>query len=116
MRILSTFDVLGIAKWPSLLLVTLVPIWCYLNGWDGGFGTTRTSVADVTVDKQTYRLWRAGSQEETDTWCAQPLGPTRPHRKLSFVDDGLEVIASFDAGLFCAELPKTATDAKLVAR
>ncbi len=116
MRLLSTFDVLGFAKWPSLLLVTLVPIWFFLNGWDGGFGTTRISVAVVTVDKQPYRLWRSGTKDGTETWCAQPLRSARPHRTLSFVDDGLEVVASFDAGLFCAELPETATDVKLVAR
>jgi hypothetical protein len=115
-RLFSKLDVLGFAKWPSLLLITLVPIWFYLNGWDGGFGTTRMLVADVTVDKQPYRLWRSGTQDGTETWCAQPLGSARPHRKLSFVEDGLEVVASFDAGLFCAELPETATDVKLEPR
>lgn len=112
---LSALDWLGPAKWPSLLLVTLVPAWFYATGWDGGFGTVRHPVATVQVGDEEYRLWRAPEQAGTQGWCAQPLGRLNPKAALSFRQGGSAVPAHFESGLFCADLPAGSDAPDLIA-
>lgn len=99
-------DGLGFAKWPSIALVTLVPAWFYLNGWDGGFGAPRVPVATVALDGRSYALWWSGTPVGGNIWCAQPLGPGKASKELMLVSGNVEVPARFEAGLFCAELPE----------
>jgi hypothetical protein len=102
--ILRCLDGLGAAKWPSILLVTLVPLWSYLNGWDGGAGQARHPVATVNSGGSSFRLWKTDLGSGLEDWCAQPIG--KSPAQLSFARDDRMVPAEFGAGLWCAELPK----------
>jgi hypothetical protein len=99
------FDGLGPAKWPSLALVTLVPAWFFLNGWDGGTGAPREPVATVQLEGASWRLWRAPLPEGAERWCAEPLAGADGRDQPVLARQGTTVTAVFDAGLFCAELP-----------
>ena len=109
-------DGLGFAKWPSIALVTLVPAWFYLNGWDGGFGAPRVPVATVDLDGGSYALWRSGAPAGGTIWCAQPLGPGEASEELVLVSGDVAVPARFEAGLFCAGLPEGAGVPQLESR
>lgn len=109
-------DGLGLARWPSLVLITVVPAWFYMSGWDGGFGSARTAVATVELEGASYRLWRSKPAGGLRTWCAQPLGEARTTGELDMVQGALAVPATFDAGLYCAELPAAPGHPQLVLR
>jgi hypothetical protein len=109
-------DGLGLAKWPSVALITVVPAWFLLDGWNGGFGSARVAVATVEADGARYRLWRSSERGATETWCAQPLDSVRPTAQLDFVRGGEAAQARFDAGSFCADLAVGADVPRLLPR
>ena len=90
------------AWWPSLLLITFVPTWFFLTGWDGGRGQTRHAVSIVEVDGDAFRLWRQVAGDGSTRWCAEVVGRASAPDKLVFVFRNETREAEFDAGLHCA--------------
>jgi hypothetical protein len=103
---LKALDVLGVAKWPSLALILVVPVLSYVGGWNSGAGVRRVVVAEVGLDGQRFRLWQGPPAAGEVQWCAQPLAQVPS--QMVFVHGGGRSTTEFDAGQFCASLPVSA--------
>ena len=93
---------LGAAFLPSMLLIAAVPAWYFANGWPTAGMTLLRPAGTVVTENGSFRLFRTAAKG-SNTWCV------KPNRRLSGAmiraSDGRRFQASFDAGLFCAELP-----------
>jgi hypothetical protein len=89
------------AWWPSLILVTAVPVWGFLNGWNGGQGEHRQPVSLTKLDGKAFRLWRQDNGEGHFRWCAEPLDHGILSGQLAFSWRDRTDAAEFDAGLYC---------------
>lgn len=100
--------------WPSLMLISAVPAWCFVDGWNGGQGHQREPIAAATVAGENFRIWRHVAAEQVTTWCAQPLGAKAKIRRLAFRFHASTRIAEFDGGLYCASFEHGETDMPLL--
>jgi uncharacterized iron-regulated membrane protein len=93
---------LGSAFVPSLLLIAAVPAWYFVNGWQTAGMTLLEPAGTAAAADGPLPLFRTTDTGST-TWCAKPnrvaSGATMR------ASDGTMVEASFDAGLFCADIP-----------
>jgi hypothetical protein len=110
---LKALNVLGAAKWPSLMLTLVVPVASYVSGWDSGAGVHRTPEAIIWAGDQPFRLWRSETRGGETLWCAEPMTAGPAPLQLGFRHEGGSTPGSFDAGQFCASLPASAARPQL---
>lgn len=88
--------------WLSLVLVSVVPVWFYLAGWNGGQGVKRELAGTARVGDSAFQLWKQSYDDGRVRWCAQPLsrGVSGVFPVFKFRSATLET--EFDSGLACA--------------
>jgi uncharacterized iron-regulated membrane protein len=102
---------LALGAWwvPSLLLVSAVPAWFFLNGWNSGNGDLSQPRGQLRSAGQTYQLWSRKLDEGQTQWCVTSPARMNDRAPLMQSSDGAVFTAGFDAGRYCANLPSRAS-------
>ncbi len=101
---------LALGSWwlPSLLLVSALPTWFFLTGWNSGNGDLSQARGQLRVGDQTYWLWSRMVDEGETQWCVTSFAQLDQSILVLRSSNGATAAATFDAGRYCVILPSGA--------